>query len=470
MSALSAGSAATTVGLSAVVTVIAVALTVLAVTTLWWQLHAWRTPETLAGVGFTAGAGVGAPSHRFSLLVPARHEEAVLADTLERLLAGDHPDFEVVPIVGHDDDATRAVAERVAAAHPGRVHVVVDHSWPKNKPKALNAALPACAGDIVGVFDAEDEVDLRLLRRVDAAFTASGAAVVQGGVQLMNYRSSWYSLRNCLEYFYWFRSRLHLHAQHRFIPLGGNTVFVRADLLRELGGWDEDCLAEDCELGVRLSSAGHTVEVCYDAHLVTREETPDSLRSLVKQRTRWDQGFLQVLHKGLWRDLPRWQRLLARFTLTSPFVQALTGISVPVSIALALAARVPVAFAVLSFVPAIPTLLALVFDALALREFGRIYYTRPRLLDYLRLVLGTIPYQLLLGVAAVRAVLRERRGERGWEKTEHVGAHRTPAAATTEPPMEPYPSEPYPSEQEPAAGSAAGSGSWWDAVAGGGRA
>ncbi len=70
-------------------------------------------------------------------------------------------------------------------------------------------------------------------------------------------------------------------------------------------------------------------------------------------------------------------------------MQALTGISVPVSIALALAARVPVAFAVLSFVPAIPTLLALVFDALALREFGRIYYTRPRLLDYLRLVLAT---------------------------------------------------------------------------------
>jgi cellulose synthase/poly-beta-1,6-N-acetylglucosamine synthase-like glycosyltransferase len=46
--------------------------------------------------------------------------------------------------------------------------VVIDTSRPKNKPKALNAALPACRGDVVGVFDAEDEVHPQLLRHVDA--------------------------------------------------------------------------------------------------------------------------------------------------------------------------------------------------------------------------------------------------------------------------------------------------------------
>ena len=65
----------------------------------------------------------------------------------------------------------------------------------------------------------------------------------------MNYRSSWYSLRNVLEYYFWFRSRLHFHAQQRFIPLGGNTVFIRTDRLREVGGWDPKCLAKDCEIG-----------------------------------------------------------------------------------------------------------------------------------------------------------------------------------------------------------------------------
>ncbi len=227
-----------------VVSGMSVALTTLALITLWWQLHAWRTPKTLAGVGFAALEGSLAgdvPQLTFSLLVPGRHEEAVLEETLRRLVAMDHPAFEVLAIVGHDDDATRDVAERVARDHPGQVRVIVDHSWPKNKPKALNTALPQCRGEVVGVFDAEDEVDSRLLRRVDATVRLTGADVVQGGVQLMNYDSSWFSLRNCLEYFFWFRSRLHLHARHRFIPLGGNTVFVRTSVLRETGGWDGDC-------------------------------------------------------------------------------------------------------------------------------------------------------------------------------------------------------------------------------------
>jgi glycosyltransferase XagB len=93
------------------------------------------------------------------------------------------------------------------------------------------------------VFDAEDEVHPELLRHVDARFAIPAADVVQGGVQLMNYRSSWYALRNVLEYYFWFLSRLHFHAQQRFIPLGGNTVFIRTDRLRQVGGWDPECLA-----------------------------------------------------------------------------------------------------------------------------------------------------------------------------------------------------------------------------------
>ena len=237
-------------------------------------------------------------------------------------------------MVGDDDPETRSVAEQAAARHPDRIRVLVDASQPKNKPKALNTALAACTGTVTAVFDAEDEVHPELLRHVDARFCDTGADVVQGGVQLMNYHSSWYSLRNVLEYYFWFRSRLHFHAQQRFIPLGGNTVFIRTDRLREVGGWDPECLAEDCEIGVRLSSRGAKVAVAYDPDLVTREKTPGSVRELFKQRTRWNQGFLQVLRKGEWRRLPTVrQRLLARYTLAMPFLQAFTGVLIAVSLA-----------------------------------------------------------------------------------------------------------------------------------------
>ena len=401
--------------------------------TLWWQMYAWRTPETYAATRFAPPDGDRGLS--FSLLLPARHEQDVLAATVHQLLRTEHPHYEVLLIVGHDDPGTRAVADRLAAGAPDRVRVIVDRHSVKNKPRALNTALPHCRGAVVGVIDAEDQVDPRLLTHVDHTFRTTGADVVQGGVQLMNFQSNWYSLRNCLEYFFWFRSRLHLQAAKGFIPLGGNTVFVRTPLLRDAGGWDPDCLAEDCDLGVRLSSGGARTVVAYDPLLVTREETPGSLVALLKQRTRWNQGFLQVYRKGDWAELPTFtQRMLARYTLATPFFQAFTGLLVPVNLAVALWAQVHLGVTALSFLPALTSVMTLVFEGVGLHDFGRQYdaYVRPS--DYVKLVLGGPAYQLLLAAAALRAVWRECLGRSDWELTPHVGAHLDTVAPVPSPP------------------------------------
>ncbi|OMH33245.1 glycosyl transferase [Tersicoccus sp. Bi-70] len=409
---------------------VSVALTAVALTTLWWMLHAWWSRDNLTRSQFAVRPI--APAHRFSLLVPARHEEEVLGQTLDRLTEQDHPDVEIIAIVGHDDPGTERVAREAAARHPDLISVVVDHSVPKNKPKALNTALAHTTGDIVGVFDAEDEVHPHLLRLVDSRFSETGAAVVQGGVQLMNFRSSWWALRNVLEYYFWFRSRLHFHANANFIPLGGNTVFVRRDWLDYSDGWDAECLAEDCELGVRLSSAGAKVAVAYSPEVVTREETPGSLLSLFKQRTRWNQGFLQVLRKGEWRKLPlRSQRAFARYMLAMPFLQAFAGVLIPVSLLLMAVAKVPAWVAMISFLPLAPTLITVAVEVAALHEFGHLYGNRARIRDYARLLLGTVPFQIFLAAAAVRSVVRQLRGDHSWEKTEHTGAHRTAEPVAT---------------------------------------
>ena len=421
-SSLSAADLGSEVGLIALV-LLSFALAAVAMTTLAWMLHAWRSPQHLEATGFADSSGK--PTFSFSLLVPARHEEEVLGDTIDTLARLDHPAFEVVPIIGHEDPGTEAVARAAARRHPDLVRVVMDHSVPKNKPKGMNTALPHCRGDIVGVFDAEDEVQPELLRQVDARFNATDADVVQGGVQLMNLQTSWWSLRNCLEYYFWFRSRLHFHANARFIPLGGNTVFARASVLKEVGGWDSECLAEDCELGVRLSTRGAKVVVAYDPEVVTREETPPTLKSLFKQRTRWNQGFLQVLRKGEWRKLPSLrQRMMARYLLSMPFLQAFTGLMIPVSLVLIWLVKVPLAVAMITFLPMTPTVLTLVAETVGLGDLKRMYEVKVRFRDYIRLLLGTLPYQVFLAAAAVRAVIRESRGIHAWEKTEHLNAHR----------------------------------------------
>ena len=405
--------------LNGVLVVLSLGLFTVASTTLWWMLHAWRSPDALAATGFRRAAG--AP-RSFSLLLPARHEQDVLGDTIDALARLDHPKYEVIVIIGHDDPETEL--SRVRRRHATRASS--GWSWTttcRRTSRRRSTPHCACRGDIVGVFDAEDEVHPGLLRLVEARFEESGADVVQAGVQLMNVQTSWWSLRNCLEYYFWFRSRLHFHAEKRFIPLGGNTVFTRTELLREVHGWDPDCLAEDCEIGVRLSTRGAVVAVAYDPQAVTREETPGSIRALVKQRTRWDQGFLQVLRKGEWRKLPsRRQRWLARYTLAMPLLQAATGVLMPLSLASMFLLKVPVPTALVTFLP-LARRSSPAVESAALGEFGREFGIRIRFRDHARLLLGTLPYQLLLAAAAVRCGVNPGRG--GWEKTTHTNAHRT---------------------------------------------
>jgi cellulose synthase/poly-beta-1,6-N-acetylglucosamine synthase-like glycosyltransferase len=392
-----------------------------ATSTLIWMLHAWHTPDSLAESRLEADGRQAAYS--FSLIVPARHEEAVLETTLSRMISSDHPDFEVLVVVGADDPGTRDVAERMADRYPECIRVVVDTSWPKSKPKALNAALPYCSATITGVFDAEDDVHPALLRRVDQCFQTTDADIVQAGVQLMNFRSRWFTVHNVLEYYFWFRSRLHVHARQRFIPLGGNTVFIRTSILRAVNGW-VDCLAEDCEIGVRLSSLGARTAVFYEPELVTREECPTTLRSFIRQRTRWNQGYLQTLARGYWRRLPPRQSALGWYILASPYVMALAWLMIPAAIATAVAVKAPIVISLLSFLPLLPMMSMLVVETVGLGEFCRLYgERRPSVRDYARLMLGLLFYQFALALAAARAVLREARGARDWEKTAHLGLH-----------------------------------------------
>lgn len=399
------------------------ALLAFACVSLWWMIHIWTSPQLVRASAFDGGEAPGA-SLGVSLLVPARHEEAVLEQTLTGLAGQRYDRLQIIVIVGHDDPATTAVARRTAARYPDRIDVVVDPN-PGSKPGALNVALPHATGDVVGIFDAEDEVHPDLVAHIDRQFRSTGADIVQAGVQLMNHHSNWYALHNVLEYYFHFRSRMHRYAKLGLVPLGGNTVFARTDAIRAMGGWDADCLAEDCDLGIRMSAAGARISVCYEADLVTREETPDTLGSFLKQRTRWNQGFLQVLRKRDWERLPTGtQRALARLVLAMPFLQAFTGLAMVIALVTILWLDVPAGLALFSFTPLIPLVATIAVEVVALREFCRTYGRTARVRDHVRLVLGAFPYQMLLAVAAVRAVLRERRGERGWEKTEHKGLHR----------------------------------------------
>lgn len=394
--------------------------------TLYLMLYTWEHPDRLrasSGPARLRGAKIG-----FSVLLPARHEELVIGDTIRRVLKANYPArlVEVIVICSSDDTGTIEVAQRtIKKLRTTRARVITFAGEPINKPHALNVGFAASRKEVVTIFDAEDDIDPEIFRIINTVMLDEGVGIVQAGVQLVNHADHWFSLLNCLEYFFWFKSRLHFHARVGMIPLGGNTVFIARNLISRVGAWDPQCLTEDADIGIRLSALGERIRVVYDAKHVTREETPASLAELIRQRTRWHQGFIQVLRKGDWLQISGFGRkLLALYTLTFPIIQVPLTLLWPVAVIGGLWLRLPILVAMASFLPlyvvGFQVLVNMVGATMFAREFG--FQMRPW--TPLSLALTFVPYQFALGLASARAVVRELQGTGTWEKTDHVGAHR----------------------------------------------
>jgi cellulose synthase/poly-beta-1,6-N-acetylglucosamine synthase-like glycosyltransferase len=399
--------------------------------TLYLTLYTWDRPPAEA----SAPDHFRAPRLSFTVMLPARHEEGVIGGTIARLARVNYPAdlLQVLVICSADDQGTIGEAEaeirRLRQQGHTEFDTVVFSDGPVNKPHGLNAALPHATNDVVVIFDAEDDMHPDIFDVVNTVMEEEHVKVVQAGVQLMNFESSWYSALNVLEYFFWFKSRLHYHARAGAIPLGGNTVFFDRALVTRIGGWDEKNLTEDADIGLRISATGERIRVVYDNRYVTKEETPPTLAQFIRQRTRWDQGFMQTLSKGVWRQLPTGkQRRLAFYTLAFPQGQALLGIYFVFSIVTMVDFKTPVLVALISFVPVLMLLAYLLISIIGLHEFAGAHGLKATPSTMLGLAIAWFPYQLVLAYAALRAVRRQSLGVINWEKTQHVGAHRTEAA------------------------------------------
>jgi len=409
-----------------VISVVSLALFVQSLFSLYLMLYAWEHPERLRAGG--APSSFFAARLSFTALLPARHEEEVIYQTIQRVWNANYPKhlLEVVVICHESDRETIAEAERAIrdiGSHKVRVETFADP--PINKPHGLNVGLQCTSHEVVTIFDAEDDIDPNIFNMVNTVMLKDGVGIVQAGVQLMNFADHWFGIHNCLEYFFWFKSRLHYHAAIGMIPLGGNTVFIRRTLLERVSGWDERCLTEDAEIGLRLSVLGERIHVVYDRQHVTREETPDSIESFVKQRTRWQQGFLQVLLKGTWWHMPQMhQRLLALYTLSYPYFQAVLMLLWSFTLISIFWLKVPTPVAMLSFLPLYALFFQFMLTVIGAYMFTREFGEKFTLRNLLSMTITFLPYQWMLGLSAIRGVWRELRKKNNWEKTAHHGAHR----------------------------------------------
>ncbi len=410
-----------------IILIISSLLTLHGMLTLAWMFYAWDNPDK--AYKNRSPSKFKLPLITFTALVPARNEEQVIAQTIRAISNMNYPQemCETIILCREDDVGTiNAVNQVMYLLNVSNIRLKTFNDFPINKPHALNIGLKEANHDVVAVFDAEDEPHADIYNIVNTVMVDERVEVVQSGVQLMNYKTRWFTLHNCMEYYFWFKSGLLFFSNvGKVSPLGGNTVFFIKSFLYSINGWDEKCLTEDADIGITLVSAGAKVKVIYDEEHVTMEEAPISLQSYIKQRTRWNQGFLQILAKGTWKKLktPN-QQLTTLYVLLTPLFQMLIFFYIPIGIYIALTTKMSIVLSLFSFVPLFLLILQLSTVIIGSYSFTKAYSLKYNWYLPIVLILTYLPYQLLLLLSALRAVFRFILRNNLWEKTAHVNAHR----------------------------------------------
>ncbi len=237
-------------------------------------------------------------SHRawpiYTIFCPLYQETTVIPQFVEAIQKLDYPKdkLQVMLLLEEDDLETIKKARSLSLPFYFEI-VVVPHSLPKTKPKALNYGLSLAKGNYVVIFDAEDMPDPLQLKKVVVAFEKSDndIACMQAKLNFYNPHQNLLTRIFTAEYSLWFDLVLTgLQSLEAPIPLGGTSNHFRRRELKNLKGWDSFNVTEDCDLGLRLAKQGFKTAL---VNSTTLEEANSDIKNWFHQRGRWIKGYIQ---------------------------------------------------------------------------------------------------------------------------------------------------------------------------------
>jgi cellulose synthase/poly-beta-1,6-N-acetylglucosamine synthase-like glycosyltransferase len=272
-----------------------------------------------------------------TLLVPAHNEEKFICTALRNLLDLDYPEFEIIVINDGSADNTLQVMRTEFRLRPVRtVYVpqvmsapvrglyrsdvdprllVIDKESVGSKADAVNAGLNAAASPYVCVVDADSVLERDALLRIMVPILAdpnrvvaaggivrvlNGSEIEAGRIRRVRLAKKSIEVIQVVEYLRAFLIGREAWARGNMLMIvsGAFGVF-RTDLVRAVGGYRPFAIGEDFDLVARLhrhlleKRADYRIEFVPDP--VCWTEVPSDLRSLARQRARWQKGLLDVL-------------------------------------------------------------------------------------------------------------------------------------------------------------------------------
>ena len=242
-----------------------------------------------------------------SLHLPAYDEPPeVVEATLRKLAALDYPAYEVLVIDNNtpEESTWRPIEKLCRELGPSFRFIHLDH-WPGYKSGALNFALTQTSpsAEIIGVVDADYQVDPLFLRELVPAFTDPQLAFIQAPQDYRDFQPGSFSEAMYYSYQYFFEVPMPVRNEHNAIIFSGTMGLMRKSVLQEIGGWSEWCVTEDAEASLRILKRGY--KSIYFHRSLGRGLMPCTFSGLKRQRFRWCFGNIQILRKH-WEALMPW--------------------------------------------------------------------------------------------------------------------------------------------------------------------
>ncbi len=236
-----------------------------------------------------------------SLVVPAYNEGIVIQAAIRSLLLLDYPNYEIIVIDdGSTDDTYEKALEVSREHHAIPIRVITKRNG--GKAEALNTGMTAARGEFILNMDGDSKLSSNTLRACIRHFDNPKIGAVAGNVKVINRENIWTNIQ-ALEYVEGLAMARKAQSFMRIVNIiPGPLGMFRKTVLQQVGGYDRDTFAEDCDLTLKMLMRGW--QIAYEPTAIAWVETPSRLLDLLKQRYRWTRGILQATSKhsaSLWQ-------------------------------------------------------------------------------------------------------------------------------------------------------------------------
>jgi cellulose synthase/poly-beta-1,6-N-acetylglucosamine synthase-like glycosyltransferase len=272
-----------------------------------------------------------------TLIAPAHNEELSIRAAIRSLMNLDYPELEIIVVNDGSIDRTLDALKDEFELYPVRVVCikevpsaeikatykskqdprlwVIDKEAAGSKADAVNAGLNSATSPYVCIVDADSILERDALLRIMIPVMAdpkrvvgvggiirvlNGSVIEKGRLEQVRLPRKGIEMIQVVEYLRAFLIGREAWAQgNMMMIISGAFGLFRTDLVRAVGGYRAHAIGEDFDLVTRLHryllEKGAVYRIDFLPDPVCWTEAPSDLKSLGRQRARWQKGLLDTL-------------------------------------------------------------------------------------------------------------------------------------------------------------------------------